>query len=149
MPIDLAKAVGSGGVGVPKLAPGYSSAQRGISLNPTLDTEQQAVSLTGKWRVSSIGFRTGNSWPGGLIRLRLVIDGEVIWDNNISTSSGNGLIYLVYGSPDGFSTATSSSVRYDPEQPFMCDESLQFFVTLPAGASASTIYAHFAARPIQ
>lgn len=148
MPISLKAGLGGGG-GLPKLAPGYSSNQRGISLDPALDTEQQAVSLTGKWRVSAIGFRTGNSWPGGLIRLRLVVDGEVIWDNNISTYSGNGLIFPVYGSPDGFGTATSSSIRYDPDMPFMCDESLQFFVTLPAGASASTIYAHFAARPIQ
>ncbi len=148
MPISLKAGMGGGG-GLPKLAPGKSSAQRGISLNPALDTEQQAVSLTGKWRVSSIGLRTGNSWPGGLIRLRLVIDGETIWDTNISTTSGNLLIFPVYGSPDGFGAATSSSTRYDPEQPFRCDESLQFFVTLPAGASASTIYAHFAARPIQ
>jgi hypothetical protein len=144
MPISLKAAQGGGGL--PKLAPELSRATKDQGISLALQTaEQQALSLTGKWAVSALGLNIAGTWPGGNIGVRMVIDGQTIWNSAVATNaaSSSGAAYVLYGIPTPRGTGASP---HSPEFAFLVDSGLQLYITLPAGATAISL--QYTARPI-
>jgi len=136
-----------GGGGLPKLAPELDRIvnDRSISLVTSQTTEQLALQLSGKFAVSALGLQSGGSWPGGNIGLRLVVDGEVIWDSQIPSSATSATwTARIYGTP----FMSFGNVVTPQEFAFLCESSLQLFITVPSSTTA-TLKLLYNARPIK
>lgn len=147
MPISLKAGMGGGG-GLPKLAPDLSHllANQTVALVTSQTTEQLALGLTGKFAISALALQTGNTWPAGNIGVRLVVDGETIWNGNITTAAGNIITFRLHGLAFG---NINTNYGYPQEFAFCCENSLQLYITVPPGASSTSLALNYNARPIK
>ena len=141
MPISLREISGGGAGSLIELAPepGRISTEVALSLAP-VTTEQLALSLSGKFAVSAIGWQTQLTFAGSIV-IRVVVDGvEILSGSSLASGSGNTL--RIYGNV----TSHAGTLSGPDETPFLCRESLQVYVKLPE-AKASTL--RYVARPIK
>lgn len=141
--VDLGK---EGNNGLLKLAPDPSglSKNKSVVLDTTINTEQLALRLTGKFAISAISLMTGNYFEG-LIGIRFVVDGEEIWNSGINTISGPKS-HQIFGS--AFASINSNYADCQ-EFTFFCESSAELFVTSPEGPKNDSLTLRYNARPVK
>jgi len=146
MPISLKAGMGGGG-GLPKLAPDTGDIFRDKRITlAALTTEQLALSLVGRFVVSGLSITRGANSAAGTMVIRLVADGETVWDSSFEAGGTSSMPnhLNIYGMTN---VSLGSGTMSVPEPLFIVEESLQLFITFPAGTVAPTL--QYGARPIQ
>lgn len=146
MAFSLKAKLGGGG-GLQKLAaePGTILRDKSISLSGP-GAEQLVLALSGKFCVSGLALTRGPNSAAGDLIVRMIVDGEEVWNASL-------VLGAVGGTPQHLFmfgvtvTSLGSGTMSVSEPPFVVENSLQLFITLPAGTTTTTL--QYCARPIK